>query len=71
LQPLRQEVAGHPGDASLDVAESSAAHEQLAQDQRRPSLGEDLGAECDRAKLTVSRHGSNVGLQVWPDKSNL
>src|SRR5262245_34380124 len=52
VQPPRQEISRHPRDATLDVAEPSTAHEQFAQDERRPTLGEDLRAECNGTELS-------------------
>ena len=56
VQALRQEIPGNPWDATVDVGESPAAHEQLAQNERGPALGEDLGAECHGTKLSVGGH---------------
>src|SRR5262245_2268304 len=41
----------------MQVAEMRAPAQQFTQHQRRPALGEDLGALGDRAKLTVTLHG--------------
>jgi len=44
------------GHTSVQVVESMAPAEQLAQDKRVPSLGDDLGRLGDRAELTVPLH---------------
>jgi hypothetical protein len=45
-----------------------AAEEQLAQNERRPALGEDLSTERDRAELTVALHASSLTRAVACDK---
>ena len=42
--------------AFLYLAEMVVARQQLAEDQRRPPLGEYLGSPGNRAELAVSRH---------------
>src|SRR5262245_43101087 len=51
LEPLREQGTGEPGRALPDLAEASAAEMQVADDQRCPALGEDLGAAGDGAVL--------------------
>ena len=53
------------------LAESPAAHQQLTDNQRCPSLGEDFSCLGDRAELTVVfiRHPSSapfIGLTFTP-----
>src|SRR5207302_10423708 len=55
-EALGQEVARDPRKSDLKLAETLAAVQQLAQDERRPALGEDLRATRDRAELAVVRH---------------
>src|SRR5512145_8491 len=57
LQPLREQGTGESGRALQDLTEALAADVQVADDQRRPALGEDLGAAGDRAVLAVGPHG--------------
>ena len=61
VQALGEEIPRPPRNAMLDVAEPSPAHEQLAQDERRPAFGEDLGAERDGTELSVVAHGGKDG----------
>lgn len=41
-QPLRKERGRHPRAALVDLGEGVAAKVDVAQDQRRPSLAQDL-----------------------------
>ena len=45
-----------PGQPPLDLVEPHAAEHHLAQDQRRPPLGQDLAAEGHRAVLAILTH---------------
>ena len=56
-QPLREQRRRHARHAAADVVEAGAAAEQLAHDERRPALAEDLGAARDGAELAVVDHG--------------
>ena len=58
LEPLREQSAGEPGRALQDLTEVSAAKLQVANDQRCPALGEDLGAAGDGAILAVRPHNA-------------
>src|SRR5262249_28413848 len=58
LEPLGEQGTGEPGRAREDLAERLAAQLQIADDQRRPSLGEQLRAAGDRAVLTIGPHES-------------
>ena len=50
------------------LAESPAAHQQLTDNQRCPSLGEDFSCLGDRAELTVGLHPSSLfGSIYWTD----
>ena len=50
------------------LAEAPAAHQQLTDNQRCPSLGEDFSCLGDRAELTVSLHPSSLlGSIYWTD----
>ena len=60
LEPLREQGAGEPGRALQDLTEASATQVQVADDQRRPALGEDLGATGDGAVLAVGPHDASV-----------
>jgi len=60
LEPLREQGTGEPGRAREDLAEGLATQIQIADDQRRPSLGEQLRATGDRAVLPVGPHESSV-----------
>src|SRR5262245_17804818 len=53
-EPRREEALADPPDAVLDLAEVVAVEEDdLAQDQRRPALGDDLAGQGDRTHLLV------------------
>jgi hypothetical protein len=52
--------------SSLQLAEPVAAGEQLAQDQRRPALGEHLGAQRDGAELAIPSHARSLGRSHRP-----
>jgi hypothetical protein len=68
-QPLGQQGPGDPRQPSMQVVEAMAAGEQLAEDERCPSLGEDLRAERDRAELSVGGvHAVIVDPADDPDK---
>ena len=56
LETFGEQRARHQGHTSVQVVESMAPAEQLAQDKRVPSLGDDLGRLGDRAELTVPLH---------------
>jgi hypothetical protein len=71
VEPLGQEVPGDPRDAAMDIGESPAAHHQLAQDERSPTLGEDLGTKRYGAELSVARHAPKVQVPSRSFKFNL
>src|SRR5688572_4110823 len=56
LQPRGEQRRRHARNAPAQVVEAAAAAEQLAHDERRPALAEDLRASRDRAELTVVDH---------------
>ncbi len=60
LEPLREERVGESGRTLEDLAEGFTAQMQVADDQRRPALSEDLRATGDRAVLPVSPHEHSV-----------
>ena len=60
LQPLGEQIPGDPGNTAMEIAEGTGSEQQLAQNERRPSFGEDLGTERDGTELSVGRHGSKV-----------
>ena len=59
LQALRQHGSGNQRNGRQEVTKGPRAIIQLADDQRRPSIAEDLRRLCDGAKLTVSDHAFN------------
>jgi hypothetical protein len=59
-QPLGEETVRKPGRSGADLAERGAACHQVADDDRRPSLGEDLRGPGNRAVLTVGPHAPSV-----------
>src|SRR5262249_17436553 len=59
-EALREQGTGEPGRALQDLAEASAAEVEVADDQRCPALGEDLGATSDGAVLAVRPHHASV-----------
>ena len=54
-QPLHQQRARDAGQAAGDVVEPGVAEHQLADDQRRPAVGEHLAGQGDRAEVCRSR----------------
>src|SRR6266542_1706290 len=59
-EPLREQGAGESGRTLEDLAEGLTAQMQVADDQRRPTLSEDLRATGDRAVLAVGPHERSV-----------
>jgi hypothetical protein len=55
-QAVREEAAGDPRHSPEELVEVSGAAEELADDERRPALGEELCSSRDRAELAISRH---------------
>ena len=60
LETSGEECARHQGHTPVEVVEATAPAEQLAQDERGPSLGDDLGRLGDRAELAVPLHLSRT-----------
>jgi hypothetical protein len=60
LEPLREQRAGEPGRTLEDLAEGLTAQMQVADDQWRPTLSEDLCATGDGAVLAVGPHVRSV-----------
>src|SRR5262249_5583075 len=56
LETSGEEGGRHERHTPVEVAEATAPAEQLAQDERGPSLGDDLGCLGDRAELAVPLH---------------
>ena len=69
LEPLREQGAGESGRTLEDLAEGLTAQMQVADDQRRPTLSEDLRATGDRAVLAVGPHERSVPRQPTVVKS--
>ena len=65
-----QQRPRQPGRAGGDLVEGPAAEQQVAQDDRRPALGEDLRPPRDRAELAVVAHGPVSPAVVAPPSSN-
>jgi hypothetical protein len=59
-EALRQQAARDAGRTALDVGERLASHQNVADDDRRPTLGEDLGAASNGAVLAVGAHSASV-----------
>ena len=58
-QPFGQQALRDPADTPLDLAEVVVVEEHdLAQDQRRPALGDHLAGERDRTDLLVTHEAS-------------
>src|SRR4030095_5532835 len=58
---LREQRRRHQRDSTLDVVEPFAARErELADHERRPPLGENLGCLSDGAELSVALHGRSM-----------
>jgi hypothetical protein len=64
LQSLREEIFRDSRNAAVKVAEAQLSDEQLAKNERRPALGEDLGAEGNGTELSIGGHD----LKVWSPK---
>src|SRR5262245_28585609 len=71
LEPLSEHGARQPRRAVQDRAEGLAPEVQVADDQRRPTLGEDLGAASDRTVLAVRSHDCSVASLPPAVKSRL
>ena len=65
-QPGGQHGARDAWDAALHLAETSAPAEQLAHDEERPSLTEQIQGPRDRAELTVRFHGWTIPRRHLP-----
>jgi hypothetical protein len=44
----------------MDVVEAAASEEQFAEDERCPTVAEELGADGDGAVLLIARHRAIV-----------
>jgi hypothetical protein len=55
-QPVREQAARDPRQPTPQLVEVSRSAEKLADNERCPALGEDLGASRDGTELTVSAH---------------
>ena len=60
LEPLREHGVGESGRTLEDLAERLTAQIQVADDQRRPTLGEDFRSTGDRTVLAVRPHEHSV-----------
>src|SRR5262249_21795277 len=64
-QALGQERPRHQWYSTVNVIEAVRAQHQLAQDERRPTCGENLGRLRDRTELAVAGlHGESLK-HVW------
>jgi hypothetical protein len=70
-QALGQHAARQARCAVEDLVEMGAAEVQVADDDRRPALGEDLGRQRDRAVLAVAAHALTILDAARPGKSVL
>src|SRR5262249_49355372 len=59
-QPRREHRAGDARDAALQLAKTPAAAEQLAPDQERPALAQEIERTGDRAELAVGLHARTI-----------
>jgi pyridoxal-dependent decarboxylase-like protein len=59
-QPLRQQAARDTWSTLEELPERLAAAQEVADDDRCPPLGVDLGAAGDRAVLAVALHGPSI-----------
>jgi len=59
LETLGEQVLRNPRHAAVDVVEAKLAVQQLAQDEWRPALGEDLCAHGDGTELPIEAHGGS------------
>ncbi len=59
-EALGEQGAGDAGEPPLDVVEARAPEHHLAQDERRPPVGEHLAAQRHGAVLPVVLHGHTV-----------
>jgi hypothetical protein len=58
-KPIRQQVRGDPWQRVAEVGVPAVTGEQLAQDQQRPPLADDVEGASECAELPVGTHGSN------------
>ena len=58
LEPLRQQAARYQRHAVQDLAEAEITGEELADDEERPPLSDDLQRHRHRTKLTVHAHAA-------------
>src|SRR5439155_9220482 len=58
-ETLREEIARDARQAQLQLAEAVASVQQLANDERRPPLSEDVRAARHRTELAVVGHGAS------------
>ena len=64
-QPFREEAGRDPRQSAPQVVEVSGSAQELADDERRPALSEELGPSRDRAELPVSAHAQSFA-QIDP-----
>jgi hypothetical protein len=60
LQALREQRRRHQRHAEAQIIETRAATDQLAQNQRRPTLRKDLRRLGDRAELAIAAHATII-----------
>ena len=65
----RQQRARDAGQPSLDLVEAMAAEYELAHDERRPTIRQDLRRASDGTVLLVLLHGGMLARQVRPGQS--
>src|SRR5262249_6657309 len=55
-QPLRQKRPRHPGKAALQLVETTDVRKEFADDEHRPTVGQDFCRARHRTVLTVKIH---------------
>jgi hypothetical protein len=61
LQSLSEQIPRDSRNPAVQVAEATFAYEQLAKNEWRPALGEDLRTERNGTELSIGSHHSKVG----------
>jgi FAD/FMN-containing dehydrogenase len=71
VQPLCEKAARDPRQSAQELVEMSGSAEELADDEWRPALSEELGPSRDGAELPVSPHEQRVPQLGLRDKSEI
>ena len=67
---MGEQILRDPGNAAVEIAEAPWPVQQLAEDERRPALGEDLGTQGNGAELSIAGHVPKLDSSRAPGKFN-